>query len=157
MRLDHQAPLNARSKRLSSLPRPSSILNTALCASIILIAQIVNASAQVAISSEKAPVTDDSPSQFSRAEWQAHINEVRKRVRASAGIYLERSRNRREPTTSELSREATERVLKDYSLVRGDIVMTDNGMFVFKGRSGEEPKDTDFEPLQADGSRGKVK
>ena len=153
----------AHPARPGSLSLRWKVLNSALGASVILIAQVASASSQiavsdeVAVSDEKDTVTDNSRHEVSREGWRAHVDEARKRVRASAGVYLERSRSRREPTTRELSREATERALKDYSLVRGDIVVTDNGIFVFKGRSGEEPKDTDFERLPGDADRDKTR
>jgi len=39
---------------------------------------------------------------------------------------------------------ASERVLNDGSLEPGDIVSTNKGLFVFKGRSDQERRESDF-------------
>ena len=81
---------------------------------------------------------------------KAHVNDIRRRVRDSAATNLMLSRRAIQPTPGELSREATQRVLRDYSLVPGDLVMTDRGLMVFRGRTGEEPKEADFERVSGD-------
>lgn len=113
-------------------------------------AQTQRASAQFALSDEPAAVAHDPASLMSRDEWKAHVNEIKRRVRNSAAINLLRSRKAIQPTQGELNREATERVLRDYSLVSGDLVMTDRGLLVFRGRTGEEPKEADFEKVSDD-------
>jgi hypothetical protein len=42
---------------------------------------------------------------------------------------------------------ATERVLNDDTLQPGDIVSTDKGFFLFRGRSGTDEQTMDFVPV----------
>jgi len=53
------------------------------------------------------------------------------------------------PTLEEERRLASERVLNDVTLERGDIVVTNKGSFVFSGSTTEPRKPTDFVPLAA--------
>jgi hypothetical protein len=121
-----------------------------LCALLASIAQTQCAQAQIAIPEESAVVANDPALLMSRDQWKAHVNDIKRRIRDSAAINLLRSRKTSHPTPGELSREATERVLRDYSLVSGDLVMTDRGLLVFRGRAGEEPKEADFEKVSDD-------
>ena len=122
----------------------------ALCTLLASIAETRRAPAQPVIGDESAVDANDPASLMSRDQWKAHIDEIKRRVRDSAAANLLRSRRAIQPTPSELSREATERVLRDYSLVFGDLVMTDRGLLMFRGRTGEEPKETDFEKVSDD-------
>jgi hypothetical protein len=48
------------------------------------------------------------------------------------------------PSVADEERMATERVLNDDSPQRGDIVSTNKGLFVFRGRSDQEWLESDF-------------
>jgi hypothetical protein len=48
------------------------------------------------------------------------------------------------PSVADEERMATERVLNDDSPQRGDIVSTNKGLFVFRGRSDQERHESDF-------------
>ena len=142
-------PRHVRRCRDGSKPaRFGSAPVVALCVFLASTAQTPRASAQPA--DESAVVANDPASLMSRDQWKAHIDETRRRVRDSAAANLLRSRKATRPTPGEVSREATERVLRDYSLVSGDLVMTDRGLLMFRGRTGEEPKETDFEKVSDD-------
>ena len=130
--------------------RSGSVSVVVLCVLLASMAQTRHASAQPAIADESAVAANDPASLMSRDQWKAHIDETRRRVRDSAAANLLRSRKAIQPTPGEVSREATERVLRDYSLVSGDLVMTDRGLLMFRGRTGEEPKETDFEKVSDD-------
>lgn len=87
-----------------------------------------------------------SEPEVSRDEWRRRIEEARRRAR-------EVSRERREnpelykPIPEDPDRVATERLLRDDSLQRGDIVATKKGMFVYQGRSDQPRRDQDFVPV----------
>ena len=94
-----------------------------------------------------APVIEEpGPPEISREGWQARILEARRRAKEAA------SERRANPVPSiaipeDPERVATERVLNDESLQRGDIVSTRNGLFVFQGRSDQPRRDGDFVAL----------
>ncbi|WP_245481465.1 hypothetical protein [Bradyrhizobium sp. LVM 105] len=87
-----------------------------------------------------------SEPEVSRDEWRQRIEEARRRAK-------EVSRERREnpelykPIPEDPDLVATERLLRDDSLQRGDIVTTKKGMFVYQGRSDQPRRDQDFVPL----------
>lgn len=80
---------------------------------------------------------------MTREEWQAHILDVRRRVQEENGRRRLMPRQPAHPTTEEIEQIATERVLSDGSLRFGDIVVTNRGKFVFRGREND-PKPEDF-------------
>ncbi|GLR98490.1 MULTISPECIES: hypothetical protein [Bradyrhizobium] len=100
--------------------------------------------------SEPEPSLSDylppSEPEVSRDEWRQRIEEARRRAK-------EASRERREhpelykPTPEDPDIVATERLLRDDSLQRGDIVTTKKGMFVYQGRSDQPRRDQDFVPV----------
>ncbi len=51
------------------------------------------------------------------------------------------------PTVEEQARVASEQVLSDSTLARGDIIVTTKGLFVFKGQKSEQR--LDFEAVQS--------
>jgi hypothetical protein len=53
------------------------------------------------------------------------------------------------PTPEDPDVVATERVLNDESLQTGDIVSTNRGLFVFRGRIDQPRRQEDFVPLRA--------
>jgi len=87
-----------------------------------------------------------SEPEVSRDEWRQRIEDARRRAR-------EVSRERREhpelykPIPEDPDLVATERLLNDESLQRGDIVATKRGMFVYQGRSDQPRRDQDFVPV----------
>ncbi|MBB4396224.1 hypothetical protein [Bradyrhizobium sp. ERR14] len=100
--------------------------------------------------SEPEPSINDylppSEPEVSRDEWRQRIEDARRRAK-------EASRERREhpelykPIPEDPDLVATERLLRDDSLQRGDIVTTKKGMFVYQGRSDQPRRDQDFVPV----------
>lgn len=92
-----------------------------------------------------------------RTMWRADIAAARARAEAlRAGLKAEFERRRNElrlhpPSAEDLEREharyASEQVRRDSSLQKGDIVSTDNGLFVFIGDPEGEHTPADFVPL----------
>lgn len=84
--------------------------------------------------------------EVTRDEWRQRIEDARRRAK-------EVSRERREhpelykPIPEDPDLVATERLLNDDSLQRGDIVATKKGMFVYQGRSDQPRRDQDFVPI----------
>lgn len=101
--------------------------------------------------SEPEPSLSDylapSEPEVSRDEWRQRIEDARRRAK-------EVSRERREhpelnkPIAEDPDLVATERLLNDDSLQRGDIVATKKGMFVYQGRSDQPRRDQDFVPVK---------
>jgi len=86
------------------------------------------------------------PSELSREEWQAHVKASRERVdlmRRDHGSLMPR-----QPTPDELAEAASRRVFEDDSLLPGDIVSTNQGLFRFKGSPDGERKPDDFERIR---------
>ncbi|WP_245477234.1 hypothetical protein [Bradyrhizobium guangzhouense] len=89
------------------------------------------------------PPSDPEPT---RDQWRQRIDEARQRAK-------EASRERREhpelykPVPEDPDLVATERLLNDDSLQRGDIVTTKKGMFVYQGRSDQPRREQDFVPV----------
>lgn len=87
-----------------------------------------------------------SEPEVTRDEWHHRIEDARRRAK-------EVSRERREhpelykPIPEDPDLVATERLLRDESLQRGDIVATKKGMFVYQGRSDQPRRDQDFVPV----------
>lgn len=88
----------------------------------------------------------------SREDWRQRIEDAKRRAK-------EVSRQRREnpelyvPIPEDPAMVASERVLNDDSLQRGDIVATKKGMFVYQGRSDQPRRDQDFLPIAPKPSR----
>ena len=94
-----------------------------------------------------APAIDEpAPPEISREGWQARIMEARRRAKETVA---ERRANPEPYVTipEDPERIATERVLNDESLQRGDIVSTKNGLFVYQGRGDQPRRDSDFVAL----------
>jgi hypothetical protein len=97
-----------------------------------------------------ASATDDGPRQpeTSRNRWQQKIEDAKRRARdvarerrAHPELYM--------PIPEDPDLVATERVLNDESLQTGDIVSTNKGLFVFRGRIDQPRREEDFVPLRA--------
>ncbi|MGV7217076.1 hypothetical protein [Bradyrhizobium sp. UFLA05-112] len=104
---------------------------------------------------EPGPTLNDfispGPPEPSRDEWRQRVEEAKRRAKDVA-------RERRErpelnvPIPEDPDIVASERVLNDESLQRGDIVKTKKGMFVYQGGSDQPRREEDFVPM-APGSR----
>ena len=80
------------------------------------------------------------PSQMSREEWQAQVKASRELMELMRP--RRRSSTLRRPTPEEIAEAASRQVLEDYTLVPGDIVSTNRGLFRFRG----EPPDRERAP-----------
>lgn len=88
-------------------------------------------------------VEEELQPEISRQEWLAKVQEAKQRARETA----QERRNHPElyaPSPVNQERVASERALNDNSLQPGDIVSTDKGLFVFRGRVEQQPKSEDF-------------
>lgn len=91
-----------------------------------------------------------------RADWKAEIAAAAARARArreeAKADFLRRNVDRMlNPSVSdeaELARRASDQVRNDFSLRKGDIVSTTDGVFVFVGKGDGERTPADFVPLQ---------
>ena len=100
---------------------------------------------------EPGPTVNDylppSEPEPTREEWRQRVDDAKQR---SKGV----ARERREhpelnaPIPEDPDLVATERVLNDESLQRGDIVKTKKGMFVYQGRSDQPRRQEDFVPVE---------
>ena len=100
------------------------------------------------------PTTDDQASDLapspdsllSREDWKRRIEEARKRAgQARRDWQLNGPLRMLAPDPPE--KIATQRVLSDDTLQPGDIVSTDKGLFLFRGRSGADGQTADFVPV----------
>lgn len=94
-------------------------------------------------------VNDYLPSgepEVSRDEWRQRIEDARRRAREVARARREHPELTK-PAPEDPDLVATERLLNDDSLQRGDIVATKKGMFVYQGRADQPRRDQDFVPL----------
>jgi hypothetical protein len=85
---------------------------------------------------------DDPTIDVSRDQWRERIAETKRRVRQFALEH--KGQLTFEAPMDDQERIASERVLNDDSLQQGDIVSTNKGMFVFKGPSDQERRESDF-------------
>ena len=87
-----------------------------------------------------------SEPELTRDQWRQRIDEARQRAKDA-------SRARREhpdlykPVPEDPDLVATERILNDESLQRGDIVTTKKGMFIYQGRTDQPRREQDFVPV----------
>jgi hypothetical protein len=96
----------------------------------------------------------EQPSEL--AEWKTEIAAAAARARAwreelKADFLrrkVERSLNSPVSDEAELARRASDQVRNDFSLRKGDIVSTTDGIFVFVGKDEGERTPADFVPLQ---------
>ena len=99
---------------------------------------------------------EDTDLGSTRAHWREHVRNTKRRVQEEAAQRrLERARARAQPSREDEARMLSEIVLSDDSLVAGDVVMTDKGVFVFKGRGNEVISARDFEPVEGPGLKAK--
>jgi hypothetical protein len=103
------------------------------------------AMASLMTASVNCPAQDrssDDPSQISREEWQAQIKAARERLIAMRREH--KSFAPRTPTPEERAEEASRRILEDESLMPGDLVSTNRGLFRFEGPPERERRPEDF-------------
>lgn len=82
-----------------------------------------------------------------REEWLARVAEAKRRARELALEQRMRSPASAADLSAEEERLASERVVNDSSLQRGDIVSTSKGLFVFRGQPDQERRESDFVAL----------
>lgn len=132
-------------------PNCSSRMRKALPAAALAFALGLSFSPAASFAQDEAGATaGDSllfePPEPSREEWRQRIEEARRRASDVA-------RERREhpeltmPIPEDPEIVASERVLNDDSLQRGDIVTTKKGMFVYRGRPDQPRSEQDFVPI----------
>jgi hypothetical protein len=97
---------------------------------------------------ENQTVEQEVQPEMSREEWRDRVQAAKQRVRETA---IERRRHPERfapPPPEDPARIATDRVLGDDSLQPGDIVSTNKGLFVFRGKGDQPRSNQDFLPLQ---------
>jgi hypothetical protein len=138
----HLSPVARGASKMSGLKSAATL---ALVLGILDCASLSQAQEDVATSA-----TEDGLLQpgTSRNTWRQKIEDAKRRARDVA-------RERREhpelymPIPEDPDLVATERVLNDESLQAGDIVSTNKGLFVFRGRIDQPRSREDFVPLRA--------
>ena len=100
------------------------------------------------------PLTAMADPLSERQAWREEVAAARARAdQQRAALRAEFERNKaerlsREPDHLERERRASEQVLNDMSLQRGDIVSTVDGLFVFSGDGEGSRRRLDFVPLR---------
>ena len=85
----------------------------------------------------------DSTRDINRDEWRERVAEAKRRARRF-GLERRGRSTFNTPSMADEERIASGRVLNDDSVQRGDIVSTNKGLFVFRGQSDRERRDSDF-------------
>lgn len=99
-----------------------------------------------AAADQATDLTLSSDSLISRNAWRLRIDDARKRAEeARQNWRLNAPQRVLVPDPPE--KIATQRVLADDTLQPGDIVSTDKGFFLFRGRSGTDEQTADFVPI----------
>lgn len=83
-----------------------------------------------------------NPSEPGREEWQARVKTSREHVDLMRRQH--RSFVPQQPGPDEMAEAASRQVLEDDSLLPGDIVSTNHGLFRFQGSPNRERKPEDF-------------
>ena len=91
--------------------------------------------------------TESDFSEPGREEWFARVAEAKRRASELALEQRMRSPASAADLSAEEERLASERVINDSSLQRGDIVSTSKGLFVFRGQPDQEHRESDFVAL----------
>lgn len=98
------------------------------------------------VEGEASDLVASPDSHISREDWRRRIGEARSRAEQARRDWRQNAPLRTfAPDPPE--KIATERVLSDDTLQPGDIVSTDKGFFVFRGRSGADGQAADFAPI----------
>ena len=89
--------------------------------------------------------SEPDQTRISREQWRANVEAARRRV----DQMRREGRSFAPPAQSaaDASSELFQKFLDDDSLRPGDIVSTDRGLLIFKGRSSSEPGLNDFAPI----------
>src|ERR1700730_5567481 len=134
--------LLVRCRDLPAKPRVAWVLAAVAFVMLGLLQPLAGTSfAQDAMSSP-AP-EDDAPLDISRGQWRERVAEAKRRARQF--VLEHRGRSTFDtPSMADQEQIASERVLNDGSLEPGDIVSTNKGLFVFKGRSDQERRESDM-------------
>lgn len=90
-------------------------------------------------------VRDAEEAILARQQWQEQVSAEKRRIRELA---IRRRLHPEVETVVSQERQASERVLNDMTLRRGDIVVTDRGSFVFIGNADEDRMPGDFVPVE---------
>lgn len=125
---------------------------------IIQIAAVIGVTNSVFFMFPMRVHAEDADLGSTREQWRQHVRDVKRRVQEEAAQRrLEQPRAGAQPSREDEARRLSEIVRSDDSLVPGDVVMTDRGMFVFKGRSNEAISARDFEPVEGPGLKAQGK
>jgi hypothetical protein len=93
-----------------------------------------------------AAAEDDAPLDMRRDQWRERVAEARRRSQQFALEHRGRPAFD-PPSIADQERMLSAQVLNDDSLEPGDIVSTNKGLFVFKGQSDQERRESDFMAL----------
>ena len=138
----HLSPVVRGGSKMSGLKSAAALV---LVLGILACASLSQAQEDVA-----ASATDEGPRQrdISRNTWRQKIEDAKRQARDVARERREHP-ERYTPIPEDPDVVATERVLNDESLQTGDIVSTNRGLFVFRGRIDQPRRQEDFVPLRA--------
>ena len=81
-----------------------------------------------------------------RDQWRQRVDEARQRAKEASREHREHPELYK-PVPEDPDLVATERILNDESLQRGDIVTTKKGTFVYQGKSDQPRREQDFVPV----------
>ncbi|WP_271621587.1 hypothetical protein [Bradyrhizobium sp. CCBAU 51745] len=99
---------------------------------------------------EPGPTINDflpsSEPELTRDQWRQRIDEARQRAKEASREHREHPELYK-PVPEDPDLVATERILNDESLQRGDIVTTKKGTFIYQGRSDQPRREQDFVPV----------
>lgn len=84
---------------------------------------------------------------MSREDWKRRISEARKRADQARLDWKLQAPLRAAIPPDPPEKIATQRVLNDDTLRPGDVVSTDKGLFVFRGRSGPDGDTPELVPI----------
>jgi hypothetical protein len=90
-------------------------------------------------------LSEADSAQMTREQWRDHVKAARERAEIARREH--KSFVPPPPTVEELAERATRHVLEDDSLMPGDIVSTNRGMFRFRGALDRERRPEDFVPV----------
>jgi hypothetical protein len=115
-------------------------------ATVLFVLELARPLGSVAFAQEtlaNPALKDDALLDMDRDQWRVRISEAKRRARQ---FVLERQGRSAfdPPTIADEERMASERVLNDDSLQPGDIVSTNRGLFIFRGRPDQERHESDF-------------
>jgi hypothetical protein len=102
----------------------------------------------------QATETLDSETGITRLEWKRRVEQSKIRSK-QFGLLARAGQLKPMPRSADdIAVEALSTVLNDQGLRPGDIVSTIQGLFIFRGQVGSDPKPGDFAPVPLDILRG---